>query len=239
MNDDNIFSPGDDHGPRASGGATTTPVEQEAVIRRAFQLFADNIGTLLPVVGVMVVLQLLATGMGMAMGVWQAMDEDMVWVANTINYSASFVITLVQLFFQLGLTKMLLALDRGQEASTEMVFEQTAIYPRAFVVFIGLFLAVFVGILMCIVPGVFAALVLAFSMVLVVDTDLGVADVFTRSFELTEGYRAFLFVQALILICLSIALYCVTCGLLAPLAPVFQVVLSVVTYNAVLAEKGV
>lgn len=77
-------------------------------------------------------------------------------------------------------------------------------FERLFLVFLVFAIAVVVGTFLLIVPGVILALGLWPAFLLVMEDDLGTFDALSAAWELTRGYKAQLFVLALVAIALHL-----------------------------------
>lgn len=136
MNDDNVFAPGGDHVREASvPSPTATPREQVALLARAVSLVGENFGVLFPVLGALLVVGLVSLGVGVVSGVAQGAAPDL---AGGISLGANVVtllISLVQMYLSVGFVKMLLALDRGESTTTDVMLEQMPTFGSALVAY--------------------------------------------------------------------------------------------------------
>jgi hypothetical protein len=126
MDDDNIFASGAEHDDRraADAPATTTPLEHGALFSRAGELVLKNLDTLLPVIGAILVIGFLSVGIGLVAGVGQAMMPDLGLVFTIGQYTVSLLLSVAQLYITMAFIQMLLAIDRGEETSVDVLFDQ-------------------------------------------------------------------------------------------------------------------
>ncbi len=104
-------------------------------------------------------------------------------------------------FFQVGLTRMWLAVARGKTPELAELFGGGRRYPAMLASTFLVLLAVWTGSMFCIVPGVILGLGLTFSSFFVVDQELGPTAAMRASWRLTLGHKAQLF--GLVLMCMA------------------------------------
>lgn len=244
MDNDNVFAAGSDFSKGGSGGPRgpngSTPVELGPLMERAWRLVLDN----LAVVGLAMLLfmgiGLAGAGIQIAFDMWGATsdDESVKLIAQLGRLGSQIVFGVIQLFLQLGLLKMVISIDRGAEAELDLLWSQGDKFLSAFGASIVVGIATLVGFVLLIVPGVIVALGLSMTLLIIVDRNAGAIDAIGESWNLTDGYKGFLFVQGLVMFVLAIGVYCVTCFLGAPVVVALYTALQAVTYNALLHAKG-
>lgn len=242
MDNDNVFAPGADSAPLGSAapGGEPAPVDLMALFERTWRLMLDN----LAVVGLAAVLffgiGIAGGGISFALNLWGELAEDDTTklIASLINLVVQIGFGLFQLFFQLGLLKMLLGLDRGESAELDMLWSQGDKYLSAVGATILIGLATFFGFLLLIVPGIIVGLGLSMTLLIIIDRNSDPISALSESWELTDGHKMFLFIQGLCMGLIGIAAYCFTCGLATPLISAGYAGLQAVTYNALLHHKA-
>lgn len=239
MDNDNVFAPGADFSrPTGGPGGDPVPVDLMAIFERSKDVALANMMPLAAGVIVLFVFSLVSAGISMAFSVWSITDEDMYWVAVGGQYASAIVIGLISMFFSLGMMRMAVDGDRGQTAQVETLWSQGGFYVTAVLASIAVGVIVTFGMMLLIVPGIIAALGLSLTLYVVLDEEVDAITALQRSWELTDGYKTFLLIQALVIGVGMIAVYCFTCGLGLPIAQGFVVVVQGVTYNAIRHAKA-
>lgn len=241
MDNDNVFAAGSQSGGPSGGGPRgAAPVDLMALFERAWKLLLDN----LAVVGLAMVLfigiSMAGGGINFALQMWGELSEDETtkMIAAILNLISQLFFTLVQIFLNLGLLKMLITLDRGGEAELDMLWGQGGSFLSAVIASIVVGIAVVLGFILLIVPGVIIGLGLSMTMLIIIDRGSDPISAIQESWELTDGHKTFLFMQGLLMFVLTMAIYCFTCMLGAPIAVALYAALQAVTYNAILNAKA-
>ncbi|MCB9672698.1 MAG: hypothetical protein H6734_24690 [Alphaproteobacteria bacterium] len=217
--------------------AAPVPLDHGAVWSRALELVTGNLAELAPAAALLFMLVLMSSGVGAAMGVLQASDPDMEMVATGVNAGMSLLQALVALVVQLGLTRMFLSLNRGEEAGSAQIFEQPEQIPRALLAGLLLSVGVLVGLCLGILPAIFVLYLSMLVFVLLVDTDLAILELFKRSSELLAVDQTFTFLQFIAMGLVGMAISCGSCGFASPLWTVFSASITVVLYDALRANE--
>lgn len=111
-----------------------------------------------------------------------------------------FLLQLVGAFVTLGWWRIAMRIHDGSPATVRALAETTFTTYLQYVVTLVLFwIVVVVGLALLVVPGIVAAVRLSLAPAIVVDRDLDPISALRRSYELTEGHFAELFVFGLLL----------------------------------------
>lgn len=145
---------------------------------------------------------------------------------------------LVNAVAMIGLTKMHLAVARGQTADLNMLASG---YGRIFTLMgaqllVGL--AVFAGLLFFIIPGVILGYGLAVSQYYAIDSELGAVDCLRRSWEVMDGNKVKLFMTFLLLMIASFFVVIFTCGMGALVAMPMMGITTGIIFTRVTGRTG-
>jgi uncharacterized membrane protein len=145
---------------------------------------------------------------------------------------------LVNTVAMIGLTKMNLAVARGQTADLNMLATG---YGRIFTlmgaqILVGL--AIFAGILFFFVPGMILAYGLAVAQYYAIDSELGAVDCLRRSWEVMDGNKAKLFVTFLLLMAAAFFGVIFTCGMGALVAMPMMGLTTAIIFTRVTGRTG-
>lgn len=218
-NEDNPYEAGQaGAGPTAQPSNTLyepVPLDVGAVLQRAFELLRDNPGTVL---GAAILAILPGFALGIGDGVMQVVvasmeDSDLMALYSVVSLGISAVSTVIGLFLQLGLIRILLNVTRGHNAEIGMLVSEGGKFLSGLGASILMGLIIMVGIVLLIVPGVIAAIGLQFSLYVLVDRNLGPIEALSQSWALTEGNKLNLFLINVVFAIVGVALVCFTLGL--------------------------
>ena len=239
MADDNVFAPSSASmaAPRSGGGdgAPAADLDLMEIFSRAFDLLRNNLGLFAPALGVLFVGTLINVALQIASYI--PVEEEWLMLAIALGSAAiQLLIALVNFTLSLGVVKMALAIDRGQEASVDMMTSSLSRFPMALGTGLLIGLAFLLGLCMCIVPGLIVGVMFAPLVVVVVDReDLGFAELLQETFQLTEGHLVLLFVQMVLFAVGNVMMACCTLGLATPFVTLYMLLVQVVTYRALRA----
>jgi uncharacterized membrane protein len=143
----------------------------------------------------------------------------------------------VRIYMGLGLTRYMIRIVRGEEASFQDFTTSISLFFRACVASMLVGLSVFFGALACIVPGVILAMMFFVWEYVLVDQDVGPIEALKESVRLTEGERIPLFLFAVLSVFFNFAgmMVCFV-GLLVTI-PVSTIAV-VLIYEDMVARKG-
>lgn len=297
MNDDNIFAAGEDHGSSRTLDADPfqwTHREQAGpdgsvgipdlvayyfrdilrLLSRSWELVIANLGTVGIGIVIMFAIGILGqvVNFAISMGTVLIEDEAVRTVVQLVGQQgAAFLFFLAQLYFQLGIIKAVVEIDRGNEVELDTIWSQGGAWMQAvavtlalgfaYLVALGAFGGVGAGLGYGLVQGVgfetgllillvIGTLVTFVVLVIVMIIGLGLSMMYqalvderaawlgalTFSWELTDGWKGFLFLQGLLLGVLYIVVACFTCGIGVPVALGVAMTVQAVTYNAILSD---
>lgn len=216
------------------------------VLKSAFELFKENVGLL---VGATFAV-FLASGLlsGIVQGIQLAsnlvvpeLDSDMVGpvmaVLGIAQLLLGFLSFMVQTYLGLGFIRLFLAIVRGQPATFGLLFSGGPFFLKGLLTNILASIIVGIGSCLCLVPGIIAGLGLSFSLLLVVDQQLGAVTAIQESWRLTQGAKLQLFLYGLAAFVLSLV-GVLACGLgMLVTAPLVGLGLAQI-YEATIAQKG-
>lgn len=191
------------------------PLDVGAVLQRAFELLRDNPGTVLGA-AILAILPGFALAIGdavMQVVVAQADDADLALGYSFVSLGVSLFSTILNLFLQLGLIRILLNVTRGHDAQIGMLLSEGGKFLNGLGASILLGIVVLVGVILLIVPGIIAAIGLQFALYMVVDRNLGPIEALSQSWTLTDGNKLNLFLINVVFSLLGIVMVCFTLGL--------------------------
>ena len=222
---DNLFSPLPTANAVAPGDiqdGTPIPWEATEVLSEAWEKFKANapiliISTLVVFFASFLVnlivqlpLNLITTGVQVVAQDNQALVAVVMIVGAILGGGIQFLVNTVAM---IGLTKMNLAVARGQAADLNML---TSGYGRFFTVMgtqLLVFLAVFAGIICLFIPGIIIGWGLAMAQLYAIDSELGAVDCLRRSWEVMDGNKVKLFLTFFLLGIASFFAVIFTCGM--------------------------
>ncbi len=246
---DNLFSPLPTN-PTALGDiqdGSPIPWEATEVLSEAWEKFKANaviliISTLIVFFGSFIInmivqlpLNLITTGVQVVAQDNEALVMLVVVVGAVLGGGIQ---VLVNTAAMIGLTRMNLAVARGQTADLNML---TSGYGRFFSVMgtqILVFLAVFAGLVFLFVPGIIIAWGLAMAQLYAIDSELGAVDCLRRSWEVMDGSKIKLFVTFLLLGIASFFVVIFTCGMGALVAMPVMGLTTAIIFTRVTGRTG-
>lgn len=280
--DDNVFAPGAEHGP-GSG----TPDDAEAfawsdrgfndvieLVKRGWEVLVANLGTIGIGVVILFGLNIISQVLNFAITIGvETIGDEMTKLAASIigQWGMAVFFGFLGLYFQMGLMKMVLQADRGQEVQLETLWSQGGAFIQAVAVSLVLGFAYIVGVsvvgaviggvaygaimglgaetgmmiavglggllVMVLVPAL-VVLGLGLSMVFygIVDERASFLEAIPFSWNLTMGWKVFLFIQAIVMFVLALVGTCVTFCMGGPVIQAVVMVVQGVTYNAIVMD---
>ncbi len=134
----------------------------------------------------------------------------------------------VQSFFQPGLTRIWLAVARGQSPDLGTLFGGASKFLPVFASLLLVMLAILAGYVALIVPGIILGLGLMFAQFFVVDADMGPIDAMRASWNATKGHKGKLFLFALVGFLIAFGGFLACCIGMYVSFPLFFVALAIV-----------
>lgn len=242
MANDNVFAPSNAEAPAPTldeeGAVEAQDFDLFGIYERTFHLLRDNLGLFAPVFGVFFVFSLINLAVNVASYV-PIEDESTALGIALGGAAVQLCVGFVTFFLQLGLIRMGLALDRGQEATLEMIPAQAGRMPAAIALVLVMSVPIVIGLCLFVIPGVYIAVALTPVLVVFVDRQGSLWSTLEEAWALTEGRRLWLFVQALVLGIATGLGGCFTLTLATPIFQVYGMVLQAVTYRALMRDKAV
>lgn len=151
-------------------------------------------------------------------------------IGPLVSFGFGFVNWLINTFFGIGLTMILLSVARGRRADFGDLVAGGPMYLRILGSSILYGLMVLAGTALCIVPGIVLALMFGQYHMLIIDKDMGIMDAFAASKEITEGNKWTLLGVGIVAGLLGGVLTLVTCGIGAIFVGPFIALMSPVMY---------
>lgn len=281
--DDNVFAPGST-GSAGNPGVHSDPYEWTdrsfndvlGLLGRAWNLLIGNIGTIGIGIAIIFGLSILNQVLSFAIGFGaETVDDEM--TKAMVNLGAqipNLFFAFIQLYFQMGLVKLAIELDRGNEPELDALWSQGSAFIQMLVVSMvlgiayvvamavvggvvggvgfgavtalgfetGIWIAVGIGGLV-LVALVIAVVVIGLGLQLImqalVDGRASFLEVIPFSWNLTDGWKVFLFLQGIVNFVVAIVAMCVTLCFASPVVSGLFLVLGGVTYNAILHDADV
>ncbi|MCB9676873.1 MAG: hypothetical protein H6737_17290 [Alphaproteobacteria bacterium] len=240
MSDDNAFAPGSDfdRGAQLDYDATPAPLDLMPILERSWMVAKANMSVLLPAFAVLFIVQMAAVGVSISMGVWGAIDESMYWPTTGFNLIFGFFFGFVVTFLNLGYIRILLHLDRAEEADAGMLIGEGGKFAQAAIAFVIIYLGLQIGNLMCVLPGLAVAYLTSFTYIAMVDEDLDAFEALQRSMNVCIEQAGILIVLLLVYIAATFGAFCLTAGLGLPLLMAAVPLVQVVTWRAIKAIEA-
>jgi len=239
--DDNPFDSGTAGAPPAEAGTREpVPFDIGAVVTRAWELLTENVVVVLAAILIPVAITMVfAVPSAIARTVAENTDEQgVVLVLSLAATVLSLLQMIVNIYLELGVTRIFANLAYGRPARIGMIFGEAVRLPAALLAAFLLTIGIVFGFVLLIVPGIILALGLGFFVYGLIDQDLGPIESLQESWRLTNGHKAFLFLFALVTWFVGMLVTVFTCGLglfvVGPVLGLSQAVL----YHAMVHEKG-
>lgn len=242
--EDDPFAPGADPMAQADaaydpGDRTPADLDPFAVLTRCWELLAEQpamvlAGVLIPV---LISLPFEGTQIALELAVEQANSDEAVLGMSLASLVVQIVGGIVGLFINLGAIRIFMNIAFGRETELMMLFSGGRHFLPALLASILIGLGTVLGFILLIIPGVIFALMMYFSLYLIVDRNLGPIEAMTESMALTDGNKITIFVVSLVIGLLVVGLSCVTLGLgalvLVPMVSLAQAVM----YHSLVKQK--
>lgn len=134
-------------------------------------------------------------------GGFEEMTKDIWLLSFTISLASAFF----SIVMQIGVTRLYLDLiDTDTEGQLRTLFSHSHLFFRYLIASILMGFLVLVGLILFVIPGIYWGLKYQFLPCLIVDKDLGIADAFKESGQITQGVKWQLFGFSLAMIGINI-----------------------------------
>ncbi|MFT6161957.1 MAG: hypothetical protein ACJAZO_003614 [Myxococcota bacterium] len=215
---DNLFAPPDvfDHPEhRPSGNRTARRLSSFNVIRNMWKVLVAHPATVLTTLLTLTVVQMLLTlpdrGFEYLLGAYTLPLSPL--FIGTIRLALPLATALLSLFFTLGAMRIFVALTNGDQATFSMIIGEARSGPSAIIVYGLSTVFALVGLVFLLVPGLLIYLGLQFALFVVVHERLGPMAAMRRSWQLTEGRKANLFLVQFVFFAFFVGLIYMTGGI--------------------------
>ncbi len=192
------------------------PIDQ--LLARGWEIFRERMGLC---IGAFIFASIMNYAVQTPMRVWQTqlvngeVPADRLAVTTVGLALAAVGQALFSTWINIGYSRMMLRLVRGEPTELGDLFRGGRYFWRAVLCTILLTVAIAAGLILCVIPGILAAVIYWPFMYVLIDRDLPGVDALWKASEITAGWRAQLL--ALFAICFLITLF----GLMALLVGVF------------------
>ncbi|MEZ5941710.1 MAG: zinc ribbon domain-containing protein [Planctomycetaceae bacterium] len=218
----------DDDGYRSDGPGY--PFQIGDVINQTWELFQENGGIVVGVTLLNMFITFLVTIPEAICRNIAERNHDEVFLL--VGFGFQFIRFLFTVWISVGFTRFMLNVVKGRRAEVTDLFSGTDLYGGALLNTFVFIVAIMIGFMACIVPGIILALAMGqFLYILVELPESSGLEPLSRSWRLTEGSRANLFLLGLVAFGINIAGICALCVGFLVSAPFTSLMFAVAYYH--------